>query len=63
MIVRAVKEYGSWLLSTNCHMGSRFVGALAYDDNSTLLAPAKWVLLILISVCENYAAYRIRQYV
>ena len=39
-----------------CHMGSRFVGALAYADDITLLAPCKSALSILISVCENYAA-------
>ena len=39
-----------------CHLGSRFVGALAYGDNITLLAPCKSALSILIKVCENYAA-------
>ena len=39
-----------------CHMGSRFVGALAYADDITLLAPCKSALSILIRVCENYAA-------
>ena len=39
-----------------CHMGNRFVGALAYADDITLLAPCKSVFSILISVCENYAA-------
>ena len=38
-----------------CHMGSRFTGALAYADKSTLLAPCKSALSILISVCEDYA--------
>ena len=37
-------------------MGSRFVGALAYADDITLLAPCKSALSILISVCENCAA-------
>ena len=37
-------------------MGSRFVGALAYADDITLLAPCKSALSILIRVCENYAA-------
>ena len=40
----------------SCHMGSRFVGALAYADDITLLALCKSALSILISVCENYAA-------
>ena len=39
-----------------CHMGSRFVGALAYADDITSLAPCKSALSILIRVCENYAA-------
>ena len=40
-----------------CHMGSRFTGALiVYADDITLLAPCKSALLILISVCEDYAA-------
>ena len=39
-----------------CHMGSRFVGTLAYADDITLLAPCKSALSILIRVCENYAA-------
>ena len=44
-----------------CHISSRFVGALAYADDITLLAPCKSALSILISVCENYAAeYDIR---
>ena len=41
-----------------CHMGSRFVGALAYmyADDITLLPPCKSALSIFISVYENYAA-------
>ena len=39
-----------------CHLGSRFVEALVYGDNITLLAPCKSALSILIKVCENYAA-------
>ena len=39
-----------------CHMGSRLVGALAYADDITLLAPCKSALSILIRVCQNYAA-------
>ena len=39
-----------------CHLGSRFVRALAYGDNITLLAPCKSALSIFIKVCENYAA-------
>ena len=39
-----------------CHMGSRFVGALAYADDITLLVPCKSALSIIFSVCENYAA-------
>ena len=38
------------------HMGSRFVGVLAYADDITLLAPCKSALSILDSVLENYAA-------
>ena len=37
-------------------MGSRFVGALAYANDITLLAPCQSALSILIGVCENYAA-------
>ena len=39
-----------------CHMGSRFAGALAYADDITLLAPCKSALSILVSVCEKYAS-------
>ena len=39
-----------------CHMGSRFVGGLAYADDITLLGPCKSALSLLICVCENYAA-------
>ena len=39
-----------------CHMGCRFVGALAHADDITLLAPCKSAHSILISDCENYAA-------
>ena len=39
-----------------CHMGSRFVEALALSDDITLLAPCKLALSILIRVFENYAA-------
>ena len=38
------------------HMGSRFVGALAYADDITLLALCESALSILITLCENYAA-------
>ena len=39
-----------------CHMGSRFVGALAYADDITLPALCASALSILITLCENYAA-------
>ena len=39
-----------------CHMGSRFTGALDYDDDITLLAPCKLTLSIPVSVCEKYAS-------
>ena len=38
-----------------CHLGSQFIGALAYADYITLLAPWKSALSILISVCEKYS--------
>ena len=44
------------ITGVDCHMGSRFVWALAYADDITLLAPCKSALSILIRVCENYAA-------
>ena len=39
-------------------MCSRFVGAVTYADDITLMAPcnSKSVISIRISVCENYAA-------
>ena len=43
-----------------CHKGSRLVGALAYADDITLLAPCISTLTILITVCEsNDAEYDI----
>ena len=39
-----------------CHMGCRFMGALAYADDITLLAPCKFALSIMIDVCEQYAS-------
>ncbi len=38
-----------------CHMGIRFIGALAFADHLNLLAPTLSGLKILIDVCEKYA--------
>ncbi len=41
--------------SVGCHMGIRFIGALAFADDLNLLAPTLSGLKILIDVCEKYA--------
>ncbi len=38
-----------------CHMGIRFIGALAVANDLNLLAPTLSGLKILIDVCEKYA--------
>ncbi len=38
-----------------CHMGIRFIDALAFADDLNLLAPTLSGLKILIDVCEKYA--------
>ncbi len=38
-----------------CHMGIRFIGALAFADDLNLLDPTLSGLKILIDVCEKYA--------
>ncbi len=38
-----------------CHMGIRFIGALAFADDLNLLTPTLSGLKILIDVCEKYA--------
>ncbi len=39
----------------SCHMGIRFIGALAFADDLNLLAPTLSGLTILIDVCQKYA--------
>lgn len=38
-----------------CHLGNVFVGALAYADDLTLLAPSTTAANTLISICEDFA--------
>ncbi len=38
-----------------CHMGIRFIGALAFADDLNLLTPTLSGLKIRIDVCEKYA--------
>ena len=38
-----------------CHIGGYFVGALAYADDVTLVAPRPSGIRTLINVCEQYA--------
>ncbi len=38
-----------------CHMGIRFIGALAFADDINLLSLNLSGLKILINVCEKYA--------
>ena len=37
------------------HIGGHFVGALAYADNVTLVAPIRSGIPTLINVCEQFA--------
>ena len=39
-----------------CHIGHRFVGALAYADDLTLLAPDQNALACMIQICSAFAA-------
>ena len=38
-----------------CHIGGHFVGALAYADDVTLVAPSRSGVRTLINVCEQFA--------
>ena len=38
-----------------CHIGGHFVGALAYADDVTLVAPSRSGIRTLIIVCEQFA--------
>ena len=38
-----------------CHIGGHFVGALAYADDVTLVAPSRSGIRTLINVCEQFA--------
>jgi hypothetical protein len=39
-----------------CHVGSFFVGALAYADNVVLLAPSASAMRRMLLICDDYAA-------
>ena len=39
-----------------CHVGSFFVGALAYADDLVLLAPSANAMRRMLLICEDYAA-------
>ena len=39
-----------------CHIGSHFVGALAYADDLVLLAPSANAMRRMLQVCDDYAA-------
>jgi len=38
-----------------CHIGSNFVGALAYADDIVLIAPTAIALRQLLIICDEYA--------
>ena len=38
-----------------CHMGNRYVGALAYADDITLICPSVSGLRKMVTICENHA--------
>ena len=39
-----------------CHMGSLFVGALAYADDLVLVAPGSNAMRCMLQICDEYAA-------
>jgi hypothetical protein len=41
---------------TGCHIGSFFVGALAYADDLILLAPSANAMRCMLRICDDYAA-------
>ena len=38
-----------------CHIGNKFMGAVAYADDITLLAPTKHAMLQLLNIADNFA--------
>ena len=38
-----------------CHIGSQFVGVLAYADDIVLLAPTPDALRLMLKLCDHYA--------
>jgi hypothetical protein len=50
-LLRKLKDSG-----IGCHMGSQYVGALAFADDLTLLSPTLSGLKEMIRVCEDYAS-------
>jgi hypothetical protein len=38
-----------------CHVGSLFVGALAYADDLVLIAPSANAMRLMLQVCDDYA--------
>ena len=39
-----------------CFIGAQFVGALAYADDTVLLAPSPSAMRKLLAICESYAS-------
>ena len=44
-----------WSSGVGCHIGGHFVGALAYANDVTLVAPSRSGIRTLINVCEQFA--------
>ena len=42
--------------SIRCHLHDQFVGALAYADNVTLLAPTSTALNVMLETCSDVAS-------
>ena len=38
-----------------CHIGSQFIGALAYADDIVLFAPTPDALRLMLMLCDHYA--------
>ena len=42
-------------VGVSCHVGGKFIGALGYADDVTLLSPSRQGLQIMLTVCEQWA--------
>jgi len=38
-----------------CYIGNRFIGAMCYADDLTIISPSRRSMDILLQICENYA--------